>query len=319
MVRPFPLPITFRIKLASNHLLCSSGISLPYCATYTFASGLVNYNCDSQSGVISSVAFLSDVGTGTPSVPSLTFPTSSFTFTSSSTSTSSSSSSTSSSGSGFQFSSSPQPSHKKSVSSGAIAGIVVGVIAIIGLIGALAAFFLLRKKPNTAAAAAPVPQMQQQQPPPPPQPQYQTPQYQTPPVAGAYPPPQQQQYAPPQQGPYFAGAQPVPATTSYYDTKPPQPNDIPPQYQPNTQSPQPTQQEYQPFNPVGAVGASQPRDSIAKPSKLVPEISGTEVAGGPSRVTSPVSVIGNGHPGNKQGYEVGSTSGPVYEMPEVQR
>ncbi|KAI9772848.1 MAG: hypothetical protein M1840_008730 [Geoglossum simile] len=289
---------------ANKKILKCSSISLAYCATYTFASGLVNYNCDALSGVISSVAFLSDIGSGTAPVPSLTFPTSRFSVsTSSFTSTRSSFTSTSSSDSspGFQFTAPPKrPSRKKSIGSGAIAGVVVGAIAIIGMIAGLAAFFLLRKKP-----AAPIPPMQQQQ------------QYQNPPVNGAYPPPQQQQYAPPQQGPYFPGAQPVPgAATSFYDAKSPQPNDVPPQYQPNTHSPQPPQQEYVPFNPAAAAGAPQPRDSMAKPAQLVPEISGTEVAGGPSRVTSPVSAVGTGHVGNQQGYEVGSTSGPVYEMPE---
>ncbi|KAI9786958.1 MAG: hypothetical protein M1839_005189 [Geoglossum umbratile] len=282
---------------SNQKILKCTGIALPFCATYTFASSLVNYNCASQKGVLSSVAFLSDVlGSGSAS-PTLTLPTSRFS-TSLSISTTISSASASASATTSSDINLPTPSNgrKKSVPVGAIAGGVVGGIAVIGLLLGLLVYFLCLKgkKKTPAPAAAPIPPMDQQQPP-------QQPPYQSPPVAGVYPP--QAQYGQPQQGPYY-GAQPNGAANSYYDAKA---TDVPPQYQPNTQSSQPPQQEYVPFN----AAAGGPRDSMAKP---VPEISGTEVSSGPSRVTSPVSAMGTGNTAGQQGYEVGSTSGPVFEM-----
>ncbi|KAH0566269.1 hypothetical protein GP486_000344 [Trichoglossum hirsutum] len=294
----------------NNRVLKCSVSSAPYCATYTFASGKINYNCATERGILSSVAFLSDVlipsgskfssGKGPVTIPSTA---SSFTvpgifggFSSSPTS-----------GSVLPVTTSAS-SKKSGIGTGAIAGIVVGVIAIIGLIaGGLLAFLCLRGRnkgnsgtaaPAAAAAVAAQPPMQQQQPPPPPQGGYA-------PVPQSYPPQPQHPYYQQQQQQLPDGA------ISYYDNKAVgNPVDVPPQYQPN--SPQPPNQEY-----AGFAGAAAQRDSVAK-APVMPEIAGTPVPGqqpqqGPSRVTSPVSTIGNPP---APAFGVGSTSGPVYEMPE---
>ncbi|KAH0542435.1 hypothetical protein FGG08_003190 [Glutinoglossum americanum] len=286
--------------VGSSSVLSSDSIER-FCATFAFSGGTVNYNCASESGISSPVSSLIDVlatasGWGTNALGGpLTIPTASFSFSIPSGNPGHSSAA----GASATSSSSISSSKSSGVSAGVIAGIVVGAIAIIGaIVGALVVFCFLRSR-NRKTAAATQPAMQNQ----PPSQFSNGGQYA--PVPQSYPPPLQQQQQ--------TGA------ASYYDhPNPGQFPDVPPQYQPN--SPNPPAQEYAAYAPP----QQQPRDSLLKPASTptpaVPEISGTEVQG-PSRVASPASVAGTSghHPPGNPGYEVGTTSGPVYELPEGHR
>ncbi|RDW82985.1 hypothetical protein BP5796_04476 [Coleophoma crateriformis] len=123
-----------------GNLVCRS--SLPYCATYNYPGGSVGYGCALATGYTKSVLLTYTTGPGSFSPSSIS---------------SSSSTSTSVLNSSPTASTTTSPSPKKGISGGAIAGIIIGSVATVALMGTLVWWLMRSRKEKTRGDHSPQP------------------------------------------------------------------------------------------------------------------------------------------------------------------
>ncbi|RDW71519.1 hypothetical protein BP6252_08082 [Coleophoma cylindrospora] len=126
-----------------GNLVCRS--SLPYCATYSYPGGSVGYGCNVATGYTKSVLLTYTTGPGSFSPSSISSSSSSSVLNPSSTASPTAS-----------------PTPKKGITGGAIAGIIIGSVATIALVGTLV-WWLMRSRKGKTGDHSPQPLQNMQQ------------------------------------------------------------------------------------------------------------------------------------------------------------